>query len=327
MKNFNGIMETPQKPEEKGLLSEKEALAYQDYATNKEGIEFSEEASEESYKEAEMLLKELQAKGIDLGEIDLEKIDLFDLVIQKDVSKRLENAVQQYMEQVDGDRKDMVMEKFDIIMKMPAGIRRVVAFATLLGLVVGFGVGIATDAHASKISKEEIRKESILQNFSPEIKKIVRYHINSPTVSGQVVFGYDSQGNIKDSRSVVEMINQVPQKDSRSKAETINQSSQYNWKNSLVENYEEVLNSAPALKGNKDIIKEATGRLKVVSNIMLINASIYKEMIKKGKIKEAQVFQDRTQKDIEEFENKIGGPIFNKNYIETQLFGVAEKGQ
>lgn len=43
-------------------LSKEEALVYQDYATNLERISFSDEAREESYNEADQLIKILKKK-------------------------------------------------------------------------------------------------------------------------------------------------------------------------------------------------------------------------------------------------------------------------
>ena len=46
-------------------LSEKEAIIYQDYATKKDGIKFSEQASDEAYAEAQEVIDDLRKNESD----------------------------------------------------------------------------------------------------------------------------------------------------------------------------------------------------------------------------------------------------------------------
>lgn len=83
---------------EDGLLTEKEALLYQDYTTNKEGKKFSEQVDEQAYKEAEELINEIRAAGINLDNINLGHIDLSELAGIEDANQRLTGVINQIAE-------------------------------------------------------------------------------------------------------------------------------------------------------------------------------------------------------------------------------------
>lgn len=68
-------------------LSNDEALAFQDYATKKDGIEFSKKADENSYLEAERLLEKLKDKKFDWLDIQWDKVDLSAVGQYKEIIK------------------------------------------------------------------------------------------------------------------------------------------------------------------------------------------------------------------------------------------------
>ena len=78
-------------------LSKEEAGIYQDYATTKENKYFSEQASEEGYKEAERLIQKLRDAGVSFEFLDLDwdKIDFRDTRNLADTEERLFAAPRQ----------------------------------------------------------------------------------------------------------------------------------------------------------------------------------------------------------------------------------------
>lgn len=86
------------KGEEEGLLTEKEALLYQEYASQKEGKQFSEQADKQTYQEAERLIDEIRATGIDLDKISLGSIDLSNVASIEDANQRLAGAINRIAE-------------------------------------------------------------------------------------------------------------------------------------------------------------------------------------------------------------------------------------
>ena len=84
-------------------LSKEEAGIYQDYATTKENKYFSEQASEEGYKEAERLIQKLRDAGVSFEFLDLDwdKIDFRDTRNLADTEERLVAAVRQFLDQIE----------------------------------------------------------------------------------------------------------------------------------------------------------------------------------------------------------------------------------
>lgn len=81
-------------------LSQEEAILYQVYATEIEGKGINEQASEESYAEAEKLLARLKEKNFDWLKIDWNQIDFKNVEHVKDIEGRLDVAIKQMV--VDG---------------------------------------------------------------------------------------------------------------------------------------------------------------------------------------------------------------------------------
>lgn len=285
-------------------LNKEEALAYQDYATKKESIAFSEQAKEESYIEAEMFLKELSEKGINLEGVDFSKIDLSNVVIQEDISERLQYAIWEYVENHKNDKLPENFKQNIEEAKKKGGVGRIAALATAFLILIS-AVGAGTAEARQPINKEQIKEISILQDrFSPEVKRVVLTELK--TIEGKVVFGYDQQGSPVEYRSETRLnINK--------KTATF----------LLVENYKEILKSAPILKNQAVDPVIVEKRYESASANLLAEVFIYKEFLNKGKIAEAQWILNDIFKKIADKENKIGGPIFDRDHIK-QVLGIQE---
>ena len=86
-------------------LTERESRAYQDYATKKEGKEFSERVSEESYHEAQELINRLRNKDFDWLKIDWDKIDFNNASSVKEAELVLDKAVREVVNLREPDSK------------------------------------------------------------------------------------------------------------------------------------------------------------------------------------------------------------------------------
>lgn len=80
-------------------LSENEALLYQDYATKKEGVGFSEKADAESYAEADALITKIREAHLDWLDIDWDDLQIQKIEKIEEAEKRLDFVIRHLVAQ------------------------------------------------------------------------------------------------------------------------------------------------------------------------------------------------------------------------------------
>lgn len=279
-------------------LSKDEALAYQDYATSKEGAAFSEQAKDESYAEAEMFLEELQGKGIDLGKIDFKKIDLADLLVQDEISERLSKAILEYTK---GKEREGILKKINEAMEK-TGIKRVVALAVTLSILLSVAGVKSAEAGGQFMSKKDMGNENILQEkFSPEVSKVLIYNLDN----GKIAFGYSQSGKIMDAHM-----------DLRSNLNY----DRAGWERYVLEglNVKQVLQQA-SFSGfesqniNLDRVADQFGFF-----IQGLHARVEacEKLGQRGKITESRFIKKQITNDCERWQNKLGIGFLGNNFLQ-----------
>lgn len=151
-----GNFEMGNKGEEAGRLSENEAFLAQEIATKKEGIAFSEQASEVSYRFAEELMGELKESGMSLDGLD------WDRVRASTGPEEIEAIIKDYAE-----RKGVDMIKVDEFLADTKGeasdFSRIKKFAFAVSFLATLVGGPASESSASPLLDG-----SHAQNFSKE---------------------------------------------------------------------------------------------------------------------------------------------------------------
>lgn len=148
-------------PQDERLALE-ESLVYQDYASKKEGLPFSEKASIDSYREARIFLNILEEKQFNLDGIDLSKFDFNNLDQIQEVEKRLDSALKSIY-QNKGKCKD---SKLNQILAKTKGIVLPLVFSSFIlsaGLIEKSQATELAERRGSTIEKQVSEKEMMAE--------------------------------------------------------------------------------------------------------------------------------------------------------------------
>jgi hypothetical protein len=137
---------------ENTLLSEKEALLYQDYATKIEGSEFSDRAGENTYEEADRLIERLKNKKFDFLNIDWDKFDLKNATQFSNLQDRLDAAVRMIATTEKGKNLSEVINKYGKV---------IIPFFLAARLILG----LSGEAGAEEMKVQEDLKNAHNFNF------------------------------------------------------------------------------------------------------------------------------------------------------------------
>ncbi len=138
-------------------LTKEEAWLYQSYASSLEGIGFSEQASRDTYKEAEQFLQELKEKRINWLGIDWGKLDFNNISQTQGAKKRIGQALEEIKKStkdkkarnlLDEIRKQI--EKSKTIKSIVAGLAALLVFAGGLEITESKGMKIKPEKNIEK---------------------------------------------------------------------------------------------------------------------------------------------------------------------------------
>ncbi len=134
-------------------FSKEEALFAQEYATQKEGKEYSEQATEENYEEAKIMLNKLKEQNIDWLQIDWDKVNWDNKDSINDLEIKLNSAAQIILESE--EKKSKIKSSFIKKYKNIA-----LPLAVSIGIIMGCENMSAEDFSKKQNDKiEEIEKE------------------------------------------------------------------------------------------------------------------------------------------------------------------------
>src|SRR3989304_6839207 len=152
----SGALRNPSDKKDKKLTFN-EAMVYQKYAVAKEGVGFSEQAKEESYKEAEMLVNKLREANFEWLDINWDEIDFRNTRNMADLEERLSIAAGLVLENE---------ENATDVDKQESRLSRVFNKKNLKGTVLPLvlSVGILLSGAAKTFAKSENYKNSYNKN-------------------------------------------------------------------------------------------------------------------------------------------------------------------
>lgn len=290
MENFQQTEKPTIKKEEKnketenGRLTVEKALLYQQHATEKQGIGFSEEADKESYEEAEALLNELKEKGIVLEGMDLVGVNLKDIAQQDKLGESLEKEVAQLaMKKEDAG----IMGKIGEVMET-SGIKKIVLLLSLFSVLSAEG--------AEAASKKGV-EHNIKHVQQEKIKEPETLHFQGVSVT----FNYDKNG-IPDGCS-------IKSKYGAEEARKMDIASS----KMLVDNFTEIVMEAGLKKPNG--LNGIQTELKMVRRNFLIRADLYHKLLQNNMKDEAQLVRNSMLKSIVNVEQSIGAKIFDRKAL------------
>jgi len=170
--------EQPNKEKEKKLTLE-ESLVYQDYASKKEGVSFSEKASGESYREAQIFLDIIRRSKVDLAGVDLPKIDFGNIEQIREVEKRLDSAVREIY-QAKKENEDSKIQQF---LEKTKGIILPLVFSSFI-----LSSGMVKESQASSFNSEAVSAEKkVSQKEMSEQRVIFNRDKTEPQFKGEYI--------------------------------------------------------------------------------------------------------------------------------------------
>lgn len=151
-------------------LSSEEALLYQEYATKIEGREFSEQADEQAYKEAENLIEKLKGGGLDWVGIEWDKIDLKDIHQIREAQERLDTAARLVLESRAKDGTKEENQKWKSVLNATKGV--LLPFVAAMGILAGCSSAEKTGAVNQLTGSGGFGSETMVDERSNEPKYI-----------------------------------------------------------------------------------------------------------------------------------------------------------
>ena len=281
---------TWQRGEEK--MNADEAYAYQQYATEKQGVPFNEQADTQSYVEAQKMIDEVRARGLGLEGIDFLALNLRDAGQEQDLENKLESAVAGLSLKSENPG---VMERINAAMGK-IGMGKIAALLSL------FSTLSAEVAEAGQYG----RTAAPLANS--EMRMAVRQQEKVKTVEmdgAKIAFQYDAFGKIggfkmKTKRTLsFEQIKKV----------------QFITKYMLADGYVTVLSGRKenGRRGMDFYDNERVLKMQCANIIEYIG--IYNVLQKKGMQREADYIRTSLWTYMDQKELELGGEVFNRNFI------------
>ena len=277
-------------------MSAGEAIAYQQYATEKQGIPFGEQADFQSYAEAQKMIEEIRTRGLDLEEVDFSVLDLRDALQREDLESKLESAVA---------RLSMKNEKLGVMERINAAMGKmgIGKIAILLSLFSTLSAEAAQAGQYGRSSASFTGSETRMVTGRQERMKTVEMD------GAKIAFQYDAFGKIEGFKMETkrtlsfEQIKKV----------------QFVTKYMLVDGYATVL-LGPKENGRRGMSFYDNERvLKMQCANIIEYIGIYSILQKKGMHQEADYIRTSLRTYMDQKESDLGGEVFNRKFISDLL--------
>ena len=157
-------------------------MVFQDYATKKDGIEFSQKAKEESYLEAERLLGKLKDERFNWLGIQWDQIDLSDIGQYQKMEERLSAVANQLLISQGGN---ILPEEIKEIKGKGLALSMTLSISILLSMV---NLGLANNVSADELKSKQTIESSHGEAKNPAMQEIkVDHDANDLRVEKQAV--------------------------------------------------------------------------------------------------------------------------------------------
>lgn len=267
-------------------LGKEEALLYQSYATEKEGVDFSEQADEQSYAEADLLIKELQSRGFDFDGMDYNALNLRDAYKLDKLNDRLEKSIAKLVNPKTDSKG--ILEKINGVLGVSGIGKTLVLISICSSLFATSKDALAFDSTKNSERKSQQPHESTYKKDG--LKIIFEYNKDGMPVKHNIVF--DKAMNFDQLKNEDTMI-----------------------KNILVKDYRKMIRLADRVLF--DSMQETS--LKMGCRNIIMYMDLYKDFAGKNMNDEAVMMLDSITNEILMVQSDVGANVFNREFIMNQL--------